>query len=1046
MIRISTSDTESELDRFVSAFEAAHARGAAGDLILFLPPRQHPRFLEILCEIVRIDLEFRWSDREPKSLADYRERFPELFADPKTLEAVCFEEYRLRRLAGEAVSAREYQRLFGVDTSFWDTGSSPAAATEHAPVPRELLRQMPRVGDNFLGFELTGELGRGAFATVFLARQAELAGRPVALKVSRERPGESQILARLQHTNIVPIYSTHEAGDLRVVCMPYFGPTTLADLLRAVRERGELPPSGASLVKTLRACRDLTNRENLSFLPAANLAESHSDLHTAAAPPAPATACLRAIAGLDYVEAVLWIASRLAEGLEHAHERGILHRDLKPANVLLADDGQPMLLDFNLSAPIRGEIGADRVGGTLPYMAPENLAALRDGVRGGDGRGDLYSLGVMLFELLTGRLPFPSRDGLQDETLEQMIRDRSGPPPSPRSLNRAVSPAVDAIVRKCLQPAPESRYDSAAALHDDLERQLRALPLRHVREPSRRERAAKWLRRHPRATSATSMAAVSAVLIGLMAAALLVRNNRLAGFEASAAFADFKNDFRAAQVAMLDGPTAARARLDKIETACRRALDRFRVLDDPAWMDHGPLPRLSPELRQEARADVGELLFLLAAVNRLRADGAPADEAHAAIGRARDLNRRAESAWPADQAPDALWQQRASFAADLGEGPEAVKSLARAHGPAPQSPRDACMAACLLVAQRRYRAALPLWQQATRLDPQNVWTWYGLGNCCQALGQLSQAKACYTACIALKPDHEGWYFSRGAVSLKQNEFPAAAADFDEVLRLHAGHAEAHLNRAIARIGLGQAQTAIDDLNAALALGGEQVRPHLLLARAWDQLGNAAKARSERSRGEVLLPGDEAAWVARAYARAALDPSAALHDVEQALRLNEYYLPAWESKVHLLAERLDRPDDAQAAIDRAITLYPEAAPLRAARGVLLARQAKSEAARRDAQAALQLDAAPAVQYQVACVHALLARENAAEAALALEFLTAALRGGYGGDLLRDDRDLAAVRSSPQYRQLLQAVDSLRLGAKQNQKPNPSAAAVVGDEPE
>ena len=277
---------------------------------------------------------------------------------------------------------------------------------------------MPRVGEHFLGFELIRELGHGSFATVYLAKQAELADRPVALKVSREQPGESQMLARLQHTNIVPIYSTHQAGDVRLVCMPYFGATTLADVLRVVRDRGGLPPSGAHLVDTLRTCRDISDREKTPPISAADpapLAKARPGGDVAAFGPVPA-AGLRAIAALGYVQAVVWIASRLTEGLQHAHERGVLHLDLKPANVLMADDGQPMLLDFNLSQTIRGG-HADYVGGTLPYMAPENLAAYRHGVGGGDARGDIYSLGIMLFELLTGRLPFPLREGIEDEAL-----------------------------------------------------------------------------------------------------------------------------------------------------------------------------------------------------------------------------------------------------------------------------------------------------------------------------------------------------------------------------------------------------------------------------------------------------------------------------------------------------------------------------------------------------------------------------------------------------------------------------------------------------
>ena len=105
-------------------------------------------------------------------------------------------------------------------------------------------------------------------------------------------------------------------------------------------------------------------------------------------------------------------------------------------------------------------------------------------------------------------------------------------------------------------PGPEARYASAAALHDDLERHLRSLPLRHVCEPSLLERAAKWLRRHPRATSATGIVSAATLVVGLMAAGLVVRGNRLAAFEAAAALADFRNDFRAAQIAALAAPGA----------------------------------------------------------------------------------------------------------------------------------------------------------------------------------------------------------------------------------------------------------------------------------------------------------------------------------------------------------------------------------------------------------------------------------------------------------------------------------------------------------
>src|SRR5208282_3558865 len=168
-------DAESELAQFVAAFETAHVRGAAENLADFLPSNQHPQYLEILCEIVRIDLEFRWRGGQQRQLGDYCERFPELFANRQTLEAICFEEYRSRRLAGEAASPGEYEQNYGIDTGSWavpDAGSSRAAAADRARP--EFSQEMPRVGDNFLGFELIRELGRGSFATVYLAKQAEL--------------------------------------------------------------------------------------------------------------------------------------------------------------------------------------------------------------------------------------------------------------------------------------------------------------------------------------------------------------------------------------------------------------------------------------------------------------------------------------------------------------------------------------------------------------------------------------------------------------------------------------------------------------------------------------------------------------------------------------------------------------------------------------------------------------------------------------------------------------------------------------------------------
>src|SRR5262249_10570971 len=194
-------------------------------------------------------------------------------------------------------------------------------------------------------FQLLEELGRGTFGRVYLARQRDLAHRFVALKITTDTVGEPQTLAQLQHTNVVPIYSVHRAGSFQAVCMPYFGATTLADLLKQWRIREALPISGRELVNTLCHRRSATRLEESAHPDVRSGANGRTPRASAPGspagadpepPPSPArgagegilqsTAILDMLQELNYVQAVLWIAARLAEGLAHAHERGILHR------------------------------------------------------------------------------------------------------------------------------------------------------------------------------------------------------------------------------------------------------------------------------------------------------------------------------------------------------------------------------------------------------------------------------------------------------------------------------------------------------------------------------------------------------------------------------------------------------------------------------------------------------------------------------------------------------------------------------------------------
>jgi len=1058
-------DPSDELDRFIAAYEAAQVREGHADLASFLPAANHPLYREVLCELVRVELEFAWERGQRPSLEDYLNRFPQLAEDPKVLREILFEEYRLRRQAGESPVAEEYQRRFGVDVRDWSdrlpteaNGRHAALRLEEPPIDRsgpaspgtgsilnaaDLQREktvaiLPEVGTEFLGFQLLQELGRGSFGRVYLARQGELADRPVALKISAETLGEPQVLAQLQHTNIVPIYSVHRAPPFHAVCMPFLGSATLADVLRKLRGAGALPASGKALVATMEACKSRTLLADHWLCPPHDLDDLSPEVEqgqaAAALPTSPRdfAVCLKTLEGLSYVNAILWIGARLADGLAHAHERGILHRDLKPANVLLSDDGQPMLLDFNLSEDTkrRTNSAGSFIGGTLPYMAPEHLAAFQHGESRLDARSDVYALGVILFELLTCRYPYPVLELPAKGMLPQMIEDRLRNPPSVRGHNPAVSPAVEAIIRRCLQPRPEQRYQSARQLQEDLERHLKDLPLCHIWEPSLRERASKWVRRHPRLMTFTSVSALAAVALFALSTLFILRGERLARMEAAESLQRFLEEVREAKTSFLEAPTAGTDRLEEIASVCRRPLERYGILTNSAWQEEATVRYLPDDEKNRLRAEAGELLFLLAVLARLEAyPDLEAQRREALLRRAWELSVQAGACYEDSDAPSALWQERAVLAQLLGREAEALQLFAHASETTLRKTRDRCMLACVYTSQGYFRKALPLWQKASQEDPQNVWTWYGLGSCYDSLNLPSQAASSYTACIALQPDFHGWYFKRGLAHLRQGQHGLAFADFDRAVELRPGHAESFVNRALARLGAGRPAEAVTDLSRAIELGATDARIYLIRAQAREQAGDAAGAAADRREATQRNPTDDEGWVARGVRRASEDPSAALADFDRALAVNPRSLPALESKASVLAEKLGRTKEAVNVLDRAVDFHPESPPIRAARAVLLARLGKSQAARREAQEALSLDNSPPIVYQVAGAYALISRQSREDYHNALALLASALRQGYGYNLLEADRDLDALRDDPDFQKLLQATRVLQQDAPQ-----------------
>jgi WD40 repeat protein len=393
------------------------------------------------------------------------------------------------------------------------------------------------------GYEILGTLGRGGMGVVYQARQTKL-GRLVALKMILSGAHadeadlgrfrtEAEAIARLQHPNIVQIHEIGEHGGL-----PFF---------------------------SLEFCAGGSLEKKLSGTPL---------------PPQEAAA----------------LVEMLARAMQAAHEKGVIHRDLKPANVLLAEDGTPKITDFGLAKKLdeAGQTASGAVMGTPSYMAPEQAGGKSTTI---GPLCDVYALGAILYECLTGRPPFKAAT-----TLDTLLQVMSDEPVPPTQLQPKTPRDLETICLKCLHKEPAKRYPSAAALADDLRRFQNGEAIT-ARPVGRLERAGKWVRRN-RAISSAAAGVTVTLVAGLIVSTYF---GLVATAEAN----------RADQEARTARDEAERAQQQE------RFAEEHREKADRAQQEQKRLSAaaLRENARHEARADdPGAALPLLALAHRIHPD------------------------------------------------------------------------------------------------------------------------------------------------------------------------------------------------------------------------------------------------------------------------------------------------------------------------------------------------------------------------------------------------------------------------------------------